>query len=310
MKKLFSDIQSHLNAGERVALCSVLASHGSTPRGQGARMAVFLDGTAMGTVGGGAIEHRATLLSHELIKSGNSLVKGFSLNKADIADLGMVCGGDVLISIQVFDSPAQVEAVLSALDSNSDSYLVTEVADERVISYTVTTEPPAPVNGRLYVEKLTSAGKVFLYGGGHVSRALVSVLASVDFRVIVIEDREEFTKPELFPSADGVKKADFSALPEELLPQKSDYAVIMTRGHQSDFEILSQVLKTPATYIGCIGSRHKVAHTRQKLLELGFNEEDFARIHSPIGLPIKAETPAEIAISIAAEMILHRANNK
>ena len=86
-----------------------------------------------------------------------------------------------------------------------------------------------------------------------------------------------------------------------------DYAVVMTPGHQADYEILEQVLRTPATYIGCIGSRNKAAKTRDLLRQEGFSEEAIASVHLPIGLPILAQTPAEIAISIAGEMIRCRA---
>ena len=87
----------------------------------------------------------------------------------------------------------------------------------------------------------------------------------------------------------------------------NDYAVVMTPGHQADYEILSQVLGSDATYIGCIGSRHKIASTNAYLMENGIPEAELARIHAPIGLDILGQTPAEIAVSIAAEMILHRA---
>ncbi len=83
----------------------------------------------------------------------------------------------------------------------------------------------------------------------------------------------------------------------------------MTPGHQADYEILEQVLRTPATYIGCIGSRKKVALTRERLAAAGFSQQDIDRVHAPIGLPILAETPEEIAISVAAEMIRHRAEH-
>ena len=83
----------------------------------------------------------------------------------------------------------------------------------------------------------------------------------------------------------------------------------MTPGHQGDYEILAQVLTTQATYIGCIGSKLKVARTKERLQQAGFDETAIARLHSPIGLPILAETPEEIAISIAAEMIRHRAQH-
>lgn len=102
---------------------------------------------------------------------------------------------------------------------------------------------------------------------------------------------------------------DFNDIYQKVSITKDDYVVIMTPGHRSDFEILSQVLKSGATYIGCIGSKHKVARTRELLLAQGYADADLARIHSPIGLAIQAETPEEIAISIAAEMIEHRAKH-
>ncbi|MDO4564782.1 MAG: XdhC family protein [Clostridia bacterium] len=310
MKRLFYALHERLAAGERAALCSVLASHGSVPRGQGARMAVFANGETVGTVGGGAVEYRAFLLAEQLIKGGSSKVQSFSLNKSEIADIGMVCGGDVLIAVQVFDNTETPDAILAALEKDTPSFLVTEIEGDSVKSFYVTETPPEPIKGRLYVDKLVSSGRVFVYGGGHVSRALVPVLAEVDFRITVVEDREEFADLKLFSRADAAVKADFSALTPDILPGRNDYAVIMTRGHQSDFDVLRQVLATPATYIGCIGSRHKIKHTKERLFALGFTEADFMRVHSPIGLPIKGETPQEIAISVAAEMILHRAENK
>ena len=93
-------------------------------------------------------------------------------------------------------------------------------------------------------------------------------------------------------------------------PTENDYVVIMTSGHQGDFALLSQVLRLKTRYVGCIGSRHKIARTQQLLREAGISEEAIASIHSPIGLPILAETPDEIAISIAAELIKCRAESR
>src|SRR5699024_2124079 len=86
-----------------------------------------------------------------------------------------------------------------------------------------------------------------------------------------------------------------------------DYVVIMTPGHQGDYEVLRQVLRTPARYVGCIGSRRKIAATRERLLADGFSEADFARVHAPIGLDIGGETPQEIALSVAAQLVACRA---
>lgn len=157
-----------------------------------------------------------------------------------------------------------------------------------------------------YVEPLVQAGVVYLFGGGHVGRELCPVLAHVGFRVVLFDDRPQAALPQRFPQASRVILGDYRRIFDHITITDRDYVVIMTPGHQSDFEVLSQVLATPASYVGCIGSRHKVAATRERLAGLGFSPADMDRVHSPIGLPIGGETPAEIAISIAAEMIAHR----
>ena len=159
-----------------------------------------------------------------------------------------------------------------------------------------------------YVEPISLAGVTYVFGGGHVARELVPVLEHVGFRCIVFEDRPDFATRELFPTAFGLVLGDFSAIGERIRIGPRDNVVIMTRGHGFDYEVLAQALATPAAYIGCIGSRRKVAATKARLFaEKGYTEEDFARVHTPIGLDIGAETPAEIAISVAAEMIRFRA---
>ena len=124
--------------------------------------------------------------------------------------------------------------------------------------------------------------------------------------MVLFDDRPQAAVPEQFPQAIRIILGDYRHIFDHITITGRDYVVIMTPGHQSDFEVLSQVLTTPATYVGCIGSRHKVAATRERLAGLGFSQADMDRVHSPIGLPIGGETPEEIAISIAAEMIAHR----
>ena len=126
---------------------------------------------------------------------------------------------------------------------------------------------------------------VYVFGGGHVSQALVPLLNGVDFRVAVFEDREEFAQKTLFPTAESIVLGRFTEVSDKIRIKRDDYVVIMTRGHQNDYEILAQVLKTDAAYIGCIGSRHKVAYTKERLLRDGFTEEEFSRVRAPISTP-------------------------
>lgn len=159
---------------------------------------------------------------------------------------------------------------------------------------------------RFYVEELVVPGLVYLFGGGHVGQALVPVLAAVHFAVVVLDDRPEFVQPSLFPGAYDVRLCDLNDISRTVSIGPEDYVCIMTRGHSNDLDVEDQVLHTPARYIGVIGSRHKVKTIDGLLLERGHSKEALQRLTSPIGLDIGGETPEEIAVSIAAQMIAVR----
>ena len=336
MKELFEALRDAIARGEDAVLCTIVASSGSTPRGSGARMAVFADGTTRGTVGGGAVEHESIALARKALARRCALTQGFHLAPNQVADIGMVCGGQVVVAFQFFaggDAAAQaLFSYLAALfQMHRDAWLVTKLANGVAVELGVYTReegllfaediPEAEILPLLgprvartqgepcyCVEPLTRAGFVYVFGGGHVSQALVPVLSKLEFSIVVYEDRERFASHARFPDAARILVAPFAEAAARVSITPNDYAVIMTRGHQADFEVLVQMLRTPASYIGMIGSRHKIAATHARLLAAGIPEAEFARIHSPIGLPIGAETPEEIAISIAAELIAHRAN--
>ncbi len=160
----------------------------------------------------------------------------------------------------------------------------------------------------LFAEQICTSSTVYVFGGGHVAQELVPVLSHVGFRCVVMEDREEFTRRELFPTAERIILGDFNHISESVTLGSEDYACIMTRGHAYDTVLQAQILKCHPCYCGVIGSRSKAAGVRKALKEdYGLMEEELERITTPIGLPIQAVTPAEIAISIAAQMIQHRA---
>lgn len=333
MKELFEALRSALDRGEGAVLCTIVASSGSAPRGAGAKMAVFADGGSRGTIGGGAVEARSQGYALDLLRSGGeSLVHAFDLTPNEVQDIGMICGGKVTVAFQVLRAAAlpAVEAVLETLDRpEEDAWLITPVEEGLAGGlglydgahgprFAVPLSPEAlrPLlrsRGVLrkeapacYVEPLVQAGVVYLFGGGHVGRELCPVLAHVGFRVVLFDDRPQAALPQRFPQASRVILGDYRRIFDHITVTDRDYVVIMTPGHQSDFEVLSQVLTTPASYVGCIGSRRKAAAARERLAGLGFSPAELDRVHSPIGLPIGGETPAEIAISIAAQLIAHR----
>ena len=162
-----------------------------------------------------------------------------------------------------------------------------------------------------FVEMINSRDTVYLFGAGHVARPLVEVASLVGFQTVVIDDRGRFANQDNFPKADEViVLQDFRHALKGLSLSDDAYVVIVTRGHAHDQSVLEQVLATPATYIGMIDSRTKVAHCFQSLEDKGFGRDQLARVHAPIGLKIGSETPEEIAVSIVAQLIHVRSQFK
>ena len=334
MKKLFAALLRELGEGRGAVLCSVVASHGSTPRGAGAKMLVLENGQTLGTVGGGAVEYRAGQLAAELLDRKRSRFEAYRLSAGETADIGMICGGGVRIYFQYFD-PADstycniLAQAIELLDRPGPSWLVTAMDAEgwRMGTFDrehglrgldVPVERLEPLLGSrgmlaeeetrtLFAEPLTRPGTVYLFGAGHVARALASLLSMTDFRTVVYDQREHAVTRAFFPDAAGLLTGPFSeALVRTGAVTAEDYVVIMTPGHQADYEVLVQALRTPAKYIGCIGSRKKIAATRERLLADSFSPAEIDRVHAPIGLPIGGETPAEVAVSVAAQLIACR----
>jgi xanthine dehydrogenase accessory factor len=158
-------------------------------------------------------------------------------------------------------------------------------------------------NLSLYIEPIGNYDTVYLMGAGHISRKLAPLLKEVDFRVVVVDDRFQFANKESFPSVDELAVLPFEKVLKTLEVGYGDYVVIVTRGHLYDHILLEQVINLPVAYIGMIGSHRKRDMIYRDLRGKGITEDALAQVHSPIGLAIHAETPDEIAISIAAELI-------
>lgn len=172
------------------------------------------------------------------------------------------------------------------------------------------TRETALPGGGTYQEILRSAPVLVILGGGHISLALAKLGKLIGYQTIVVDDRGRFATKERFPEADQVLCIDFAeAFAKNMFPDYASY-VVVTRGHENDYECLREVLKRTYTYAGMIGSRKKVAATRKRLLADGFSEEVLKEVHMPIGLSIGAQTPEEIAVSIAAQLIEERARTR
>ncbi|NLM45227.1 MAG: XdhC family protein [Firmicutes bacterium] len=334
MRELFRQLGQNLKNRQDAVLVTVVASSGSTPRGAGARMLVTNAGRQYGTIGGGAVEYRSEKMAQDVLQKKSSHTEHFRLYRNEVEDLGMICGGSVDVYFQYI--PAGDQEVISLADTieqlfqdGEQSWLITEITEgaggalgifgkqrgavgmelpKEVIDSLDNRPRVLTVNGKAYYcELLVQPGRVYICGGGHVAQELVPVLARVNFRCVILEDRPAFAKPELFPGVEETRLVDFACINDYVTVTENDYICIMTRGHANDRLALAQALKTPACYIGVIGSEKKTAGVFAALKEEGFTDEDLKRVTTPIGLDILAETPAEIAVSIAAQLIKVRA---
>lgn len=337
MRALFQKIKQQFLEGNDLVLVSVTASSGSTPRGAGSRMLVNKNGRVTGTIGGGAVEYRAECMALDILKKKESCEHQFLLNRKDVENIGMICGGDVTVFFQYLDHNDPIIAEITETaekfyEERRDFWLICDLLTTSGMSlYSPAyglignaNVPPSVLSSLsakphryrskdydLFSEQIGTSATVYVFGGGHVSQKLVPILASVDFRCVVLEDRPEFADPALFPGAVETMLCDFNHLDQYISITAADYCCVMTRGHSYDTIVQAQLLATPACYIGVIGSRAKKAAVFRRLVEeYGIDEQDLNRIISPIGLEIKAETPAEIAISITGQMIQVRADKK
>ena len=159
----------------------------------------------------------------------------------------------------------------------------------------------------VFVEPILPPALLVVIGAGHVGKAVVHLAKWLGFRVAVCDDRAEFCTPEATPGADSYHPVTMEKLPELITIDKRTSLILTTRGSSVDAAGMVPLLDSAAGYIGVIGSRRRWATTVKALKEKGVSEEKIARVHSPMGLELQAETPEEIAISILAEVMMHNA---
>lgn len=191
------------------------------------------------------------------------------------------------------------------LSSNPIIHLsVQELAEETLKAYhrNVTRRLKLP-DGEMILEPVTGQPHLIIFGGGHVSKSISRAAALSGFRVTIVDDRREYANPERFPEAAQTLTIEFHRAFDLLTIKPSTYIVVVTRGHRSDEEILGRALKTPAKYIGMIGSKRKILTTYKHLVEQDVSPDSLTRVHAPMGIEIGAVTAEEIGISVVAQLI-------
>ena len=329
MKAMYKRIYQELKDGRDIVLASIIKSEGSTPRKEGAKMAYLEDGSTLGTVGGGKIEFDCTKICQSMNSTTAPFTKEYILNHNEAKNIGMVCGGKTEVFFQYLSSDectiTLFEKINEIFENNKQAFLITSTKNGKLgvydkhselfgisLDFDITpflkTAPIITENKSYFIEPLSNSEVVYIFGGGHVSQALCKTLSLTEFNVVVYENNEKFADIALFDGVKKVVKAEFTEINDNINITENDYCVVLTRGHESDNQVLRQIMSKHPSYLGVIGSKKKVAFMQKHLLSCGFSKEDIESVHSPIGLSIGAVTPAEIAVSITAELIKHRSS--
>ena len=329
-----------INENKAFVSILIISSKGSAPRTAGTKMIVTENGKTIGTIGGGTAEAAAIEKAKEIFNTKKSVIIDFNLTVENIGTMDMICGGGIKVLIS-FIEPTKVNKKIfgacAKLYEEREKYLfISDITDLTRVKQGVVysegfqgdflSEPlseeirrlnPASTksininNKTLIIEPAETVYTLFIFGAGHVSRRLAKLTSAIGFYTVVIDDRKEFANKNRFKTADKlITVADFKNSFDQLKIDNRSFIVIITRGHLHDKTVLSKALKTKAAYIGMIGSKKKKQTIYNSLLKEGFSEEQLKTVYSPIGLPINAETPEEIAVSITAELIKVRAEHK
>lgn len=308
---IFKFILQEITAGRSVMLLTVAHTQGSSAGKAGFKCAVAQDKT-LGNLGGGSAEHilikeaRLHLSAAERISYLKELIHN---PKAQGAQSGMICSGRQSTLIHKF-TPAHINMLKALTDSsefrkppcllrfsNDESYLKQNVRQSKRIQFEHEGER------FLYSEQIGLPDTLYIVGGGHVGAAAAKIFADLDFYVKVFDNRKNL---ELFKNINTAHEKiviEYNQFHLQLKPNEKQFILIMTAEHHSDQTVLAQALKSEAVYIGMLGSEAKIRTIFKNLKAQGFSEDDLKRVHSPVGLPIACETPAEIAVSIAAQII-------
>ena len=301
---LFAVALRAVEGGRRVAIATVIGAHGSTPRHLGARMAVADDGAQWGTVGGGKIEQLVAAAAREVAGGAAPRVVKQHL----VRDLAMCCGGAMEVAV----TPATRAALAAAAGAQGVTLETPLDGAPFAVRPTRADDPPRHhpvIRDGVLVERLGGGERVIVFGTGHVAQSLGPLLARLGFEVIACDDNETGAVAQTPAwAARVIESFDAAEVERALGGFMDDYVLIVTRDHAIDQQLLEHLIDRPGIgYLGMIGSRGKVGRFRKRLEAKGrYDAGTWSRLRAPIGFDIGAETPDEIAVAIAAELVAHR----
>jgi xanthine dehydrogenase accessory factor len=293
--------------GERVALATVVATRRSAPRPVGSKLAVSEKGELAGSVSGGCVESDVVLAAQEVLAGGAPRLLTYGITDEMAFGIGLPCGGEIDVFVEELTEAERPDVTLTVVAG--------EGVGERL--HDPALEQTARRRGRSHVLELgertvladvsAPPPRLFVYGAVDTAEALCRAAKLLGWRTVVADARASFATPERIPSADEL----LLAWPDEALaqvqPDLGTAVVVLTHDDKFDLPLIRGTLESDAFYIGWIGSRRNQERRRGLLRDEGVTDDELDRIAGPSGLDIGADTPAETALSMLAEILAVRA---
>lgn len=340
VRDILNDVENWLAQEKAVALATVIQTWGSSPRRAGAKMAVTPQGGISGSVSGGCVEGAVFDAAVESLRLDRPQLLHFGVADETAWEVGLACGGSIDIFVKPLD-PKFFQSLRSVLTGERTAVLLTVVRgprdllgremllgedgivtgsidrelDEKALSVANETLAQA-VSRRLmlineveiFIEVLLPPPTLIAVGGVHITVALMALAKTLGYRTIVVDPRKAFGSEQRFPHVDQLVQSWPDEAFKQLPLTRSTAVAMLTHDPKLDDPALKIVLSSPAFYVGALGSKTTQAARRKRLLGEGLAEAQLDRLHGPIGLDIKAQTPEEIALSIMAEIVAEQNN--
>ena len=306
MREILSELREWTDAGEDIALATVVETWGSSPRPLGSKMAVTNSGKMAGSVSNGCIEGAVFEEAQKVLKAGKGRIAAFGVADDVAFEVGLACGGHIEVFVEPFGETHR--KVMAMLEKNEPATLRTNLAsgELELLDGTARGSELPRRDGDWFVEPYRRAAHLVIIGAIHIAIPLHRLAKLMGYRVTVIDARAKFATRERFPDADEL----IVAWPDEAMAKirldPSTYVVILTHDPKFDLPALRSVLGKDVGYIGAIGSRKTNQNRFDKLRAEGFTEEQLARVHGPIGLDLGSRGADETALGIIAEVTAER----
>jgi len=339
MEELFEDIEKLARAEKRVAMATLVATRGTSPKREGAKMWVGEEGRILGSVTiGGCVDARVIAESEQALSSFKSRLVEMKLGDEDAWEIGFSCAGDLDVFIEPVDLRRSdnvfelYRAIRNAIDQGKSAVLATSLNDSSQKLLLIeggetsgSLGPPeldreaqtfAPELMRKGLSTTRSLGSLpvffethgppptlIVFGASHVAMPLVSLAHDLGLKTVVVDGRPRFATPERFPDVDKLLIGIPSEIADTLTYTSSTFVVLTAHDYKYDLPVLKIVLPARPRYVGLLGSKRRGAAIKEFLRDGGMDEELLDQLHVPTGLHIGAETAAEIALSILAEAV-------